>query len=806
MPASLPALSMERAGRDALNSMKTLFNLKTLPFWTLLALVITLATATFVEKYHGTEYTYQYIYGSWWFTALWATLVVLTLTGIYKSKSYQNLPLFFFHLSFVVILLGALCTKLGGKQGYVVLKQGEVCTQMQSDDAEPIMFPFEISLDTFYVSYYPGTNAPADYISEIHVYDNTSGKATTAQVSMNNIFSYKNFRFYQSSFEPGGKTSILSVNHDVWGIPITYTGYALFALSMLWLLFSKKNQFRNLLANPLLKKTMIVILCLLPSISMANILTKDSLTVNTTQAAQFGKLCMLYDGRITPVATFAHDFTLKLTGKTKFSYLNSEQFLMGFLFFPEKWQQVALFKIEDPLLQKELNATVQKASFSDFFDEEGNYKLSKYWNEFSHSGAKTVRIKEVEKLNEKIQLINMLHNGTLLQMFPLEKNGQLHWYHPVENFSPDVLSQNITFIRAILTQYHAAVHQNDEAQAVDVLNRIDQFQRQHAGKYLPTDQKRAIEIFYLKHNFTSILFMLNLTMGILALLSLFILSPSKRNGISNILYFILVASFLLHCVSIAVRTYIGGRLPFGNGFETMLLIAWCSMFIALLFGKKIPFILPFGFLISGCALLVAHLGMMNPKITPLVPVLSSPLLSIHVSTIMISYTLLAFVALNSLVSLLLIIFLPSKSPRRLFLETRLEQHKIYSLICLYPALFFLGVGIFIGAVWANVSWGRYWGWDPKEVWALITFLVYSFIFHIRNIKFLSSNFSFHVFGLLSFSTVLMTYFGVNYFLGGMHSYAGGDMGAGLHYTLTGVLAALLIVGIAFARKQISNKL
>jgi ABC-type transport system involved in cytochrome c biogenesis permease subunit len=236
----------------------------------------------------------------------------------------------------------------------------------------------------------------------------------------------------------------------------------------------------------------------------------------------------------------------------------------------------------------------------------------------------------------------------------------------------------------------------------------------------------------------------------------------------------------------------------------MLLVAWCAMLIALLFSRKMKVTLSFGFLISGCALLVAHIGMMNPKITPLVPALSSPLLSIHVSTIMIAYTLLAFVALSGMVTILQVLFISQKNKIRIF--AIMEQSRRYSLICLYPAMLFLGAGIFLGAVWANISWGRYWGWDPKETWALITFLVYSLIFHKNQVPLLSGRFSFHVFGLVAFSTVLMTYFGVNYFLGGMHSYAGAINISGVSIIIicSVLLLILLTIGGYIKYKKIRS--
>lgn len=760
--------------------------MRKLPFWGVSVLCAVMGVATFIEKEHGTNYAYSHIYGSWWFSALWGLLVILSLVGIIKGQLYKNLPLLFVHISFILILLGALCTKLSAEHGYVILHKNEACDKMQKE-TESASLPFEIRLDTFYIAYYPGTNSPADYISHFSISDKASKESISGEVSMNNIFSHHGYRFYQSSFEDDMRTSILSVNRDIYGIPFTYAGYALFVLAMIWYLFSPQNAFRKLLKHPLLKKALLILAILLPSSCFSQIMTKDSLSINKEYAGEFGKLWMLYDGRVTPITTFAHDFTLKITGKNSFSYLDANQFLAGFLFFPERWQNVAIFKVEDNDLKKELNAETEKAALVDFYDSEGNYKLSKYFEELGSNIPRSSKLKEVEKINEKVQLINMLHGGSLLQIYPQQIDGQIKWYYPTQNLRTKEEQKDIKIIRTSLLTYYQAISANDEEKAKTAFGVIHEFQVANASEILPSDLQREVEIFYTKVNLTSILFKVNLTLGILSLLCLFILSGTRLRKIEKVFFLILILSFLVHTISIGLRTYIGGRLPFSNGFETMLLIAWCAMLVALLFGRKIPFLVSFGYLISGCSLLVAHLGMMNPQITPLVPVLSSPLLSIHVSVIMIAYTLLGFIMLNSLISLIQV--LASGKKDKTAVLQKLEQNKIYSLICLYSSLLFLGAGIFIGAVWANISWGRYWGWDPKEVWALITFLVYSLIIHQKNLRIFTDPFFFHVFGLVSFSTVLMTYFGVNYFLGGIHSYAG-------EMQFDSTLAVLISVSIA----------
>jgi ABC-type transport system involved in cytochrome c biogenesis permease subunit len=712
--------------------------MKKLPLLLLLLLIAAMATATWVEKQYGTDFAYTHFYGSIWFTGLWAALAMGALLSIVKGKMYRNIPLFLLHTSFVVILAGAFFTKLWAEQGTVTLRQGEVCNEM----------PFTIRLDSFRVAYYAGTDAPADYVSHVWV----DGKYNET-ISMNHILSYKGYRFYQSSFEADGRTSILSVNRDVAGIPVTYAGYALFVLSMVWIAI---NQWKK----KFLKGKTLVIPCLLaffflPHLLSARVVTDDSLTVNEQQAAGIGKLWMLYDGRITPVATFAHDFTLKLTGKTTVGRFNAEQVLAGFLFVPEKWQRMALFKVKNAELREELNATQTQAAYIDFFDEEGNYKLARYGYGLS-AGEKSPKQKEIEKLNEKIQLIHMLHSGEPLRLFPLPQEGKVQWFHPMQHFPAGITDEDAVFIRSALTNYYQALQRRDEGQCTEILHRISDFQQQKAADLLPSETKRKAEIFYLKHDFASLLFKINLVAGILCLMLMAVLKNKKGQAFSRKIFVVqLIHSFAFLTVFIALRTYIGGRLPFANGFETMLLLAWCAMAAATLFRRKMPLMLPFGLLISGCALLVAHLGMMNPRITPLVPVLSSPLLSLHVSSIMIAYTLLAFTSLNSLFSIL-------------FQRRTLEQSREQNLQCLFPAVFFMGAGIFIGAVWANVSWGRYWGWDPKETWALITFLVYALLLHK---SFSPKNpLLFHIICLLDFSTVLMTYFGVSYFLGGMHAY------------------------------------
>lgn len=781
-----------------------------LPFLILILLSIIMGIATFVEKNNGSDYVYDHIYASWWFTLLWASVAGLSLFGLIKGKMYRNLPLTTIHLSLILILIGALCTKLYGIQGYVILTENISCSRMQTDTGEHTL-PFEITLEHFRVEYYPGTDAPSDYVSKIRITNKEKGVELSEQVSMNNICSYRGYRFYQSSFDDNGKRSGLSINRDPAGISITYFGYGLFIWGMIWFLFSGKNCFRKLLSHPLIKQLPIIGLLLLVSGSIhAGVFTNDSLSVNKIQAKQFGKLLMLNNGRITPVKTFAHDFTLKLTGKPSFGYLNDEQFLMSWLFFTDKWQHIKIFPVEHPTLQKELNVSeFKRAAYSDFFDSHGNCKLNAYQTRSNITGSKNALQKEAEKLNDKIQLIVMLHSGNLLKLYPYEIDKQIYWFSPTETIPCGIMPvKDSLFVKKSLLMYYEAIQNNTETEAFEALEYISEFQKINAKDVLPSESRQKAERLYIDLDLTSKLFKINLTLGIICLFTLFISNENKQMK-KIILFFriLLLISFAAQTFSIGLRSYAGGRLPFANGFETMLLIAWSSMFAAVLFGKKINLILPFGFLLSGCVLLVAHLGMMNPQITPLVPVLSSPLLSIHVSLIMLSYTLFGFIFLNSFISVLSICCAGKKNGARIIMLT--ERNKIIGLICLYPSVLLLGAGIFIGAVWANISWGRYWGWDPKEVWALITFLIYSLPVHQKKLPVFSNPFYFHLFGLFAFSSVLMTYFGVNYFLGGMHSYAGEGGFENFFIILGIVVGCLILLCLSAGRKykaiSIDNK-
>ena len=668
-------------------------------------LVVVLAVATFVEQARGTAFIGAHVYHTHWFALLWGVLAVLTLVACVRMRLWRRVPLLLLHGSFLVILGGALITFLWGEQGYVHLEEGRETDRFVARDGGKLLpLPFSLRLDSFRIVCYPGTEAPADYVSYIHVSGN-GRESQKASVSMNRIFSCGGYRFYQSSYDPDGRSSWLSVNHDPWGIGVTYAGYALLGLSMLWVLFSRGGEFRRLLRHPLLRKGGLLVLFLLLGTTLQAAERKLPV-LNLKQADSLASVQVIYHDRVMPFNTLARDFVLKLTGKPAYKGLEPEQVIGGWLLHPEVWKDEPMIRIKSAALRRRLGLESDFARLSDLFDGQ-TYRLQAYWDASdNHSGELSPLDKAIVETDEKVGLILMLQKGTLIQ--PLPDDGSI--------------------------------------------------------ARLPEAKVRA-ELLYNRIPFSQVLFMFNLTVGLLAFAVLLYRGMRRAaadsrmlRGLERFFTGALWAALAFQSLGYALRWYIGGRVPLSNGYETMQFLALATLLLACLFRRRFPFTLPFGFLLSGFALLVSYLGQMNPQITPLMPVLVSPWLSSHVSLIMMSYALFAFMMLNGVLALCV-----RREALRLMLLSRL---------LLYPAVFFLGAGIFLGAIWANVSWGHYWSWDPKEVWALVTFMVYAVPFHAGSLPRLRKPLFFHVYMMVAFLTVLMTYFGVNYVLGGMHSYAG----------------------------------
>lgn len=730
-------------------------------------IVLSMGVATIVEAFKGTDYVSAGIYGSWWFCALWALLATIGITYFFRQKMRTAYAIVL-HVAFVVILLGAFVTHVGAKKGMIHLRQNEVSKECYVSDAKKgslhALLPFSLRLDKFSVVYHEGTDAASDYQSQFTLID--GDKTVKASVSMNKIFSYRSIRFYQASFDDDGKGATLAFNSDRYGIPITYTGYVLLFLSLLWMLVSSKGAYRRVLGHPLLKKSLFASLLLfsLHSSSFA------APTVSKAVADDFGKVNILYNNRICPIETFALDFTKKLYGARSYNGLTANQVLVGWIFWGDEWSREPFIKLKNGPLKSTLQLE-DHVSLNTFFNATmGGYILGPFVKEY-YDGNQDKFHKQVADIDDKLQLIMDLRYGTILKLFPETIHGRTTWYAPTDKLPDAMPKDHALFVQHTFSLLHDYALQGQEDKMQEVIAKLSRYQQNQGGNSLPSPSAAKAEHVYNAIPFATVLFMVNLTMGFLSL-AVLIRRISCQNKLSDSAekhrrwfvvcsVVVMACSFLALSVCEVLRWQISGTIPMSNGYETMLFVAWLVLLLSLALCRRFPIMLMCGFLMSGFFLLVSHIGQMDPQITHIMPVLNSPLLSIHVSIIMLSFALLSMTFICGVTALLV----------HLIGRQDTKPLQLLSQLFLYPAMATLGIGIFIGAIWANISWGEYWSWDPKEVWALITFMVYAVALHTRTVSSLQRPVRYHLFMTFAFLTILMTYFGVNYFLGGMHSYA-----------------------------------
>lgn len=747
--------------------------LKRTAFSLLGILLLILTIATILEKIYGTDFVNEYIYSSVPFVILWGVTAITSLLYIIKSKLHRQPVIFLLHLSLLFILAGAFTTWIYGEQGTMRVRQGEQQTSFTDSKGISHRLPFSITLNQFEIIYYKGTLAPMDFISHISVADKDCHRQIQGKVSMNHIFSYQHYRFYQSGYSEDNEGSVFSVSHDPYGIGITYAGYTLLLLSTVFFFFSPQSRFRQLLKSPLLHRSLTVILLLFAFSLNSNFLKANSPSPKVLPrevAEHFGDLYILYNNRICPLQTFAHDFTVKLYGSSSYKGLTPEEVLTGWLFYYDSWKNEPIIRIKSNEARKLLEIEGNYARLKDYISTINEYKLEKMMNHI-RSGEQVTDKRGIEEADEKFNIINLVCTGAMMKIFPCRNiaGKTLEWYSQSDQLPQDMDNDKWVFIRKSMSYVNEMIVMKKYNDACLLLEKIKKYQQKECDGLLPADNKFKAEKIYNQFDYSKSVAMACICIGLICFIYYcHCMASQKRTSrkaiiILNILLWIV---FTYLSAAICLRGYVSNHLPLSNGFETMQFMAWCTLLLTFLLQRKFAMLLPFGFLLCGLTLMVSMLGESNPQITQLMPVLQSPLLSIHVVVIMIAYSLLAFIMLNGVTAVIL-----HQSQKEC--KEQIERLQIISQIILYPAIFLLAIGIFIGAVWANVSWGRYWGWDPKEVWALITMLVYALALHPRSLPWFHRTMFFHVFCITAFITVLITYFGVNFLLGGMHSYANG---------------------------------
>ncbi len=747
--------------------------LKRTAFSLLGILLLILTIATILEKIYGTDFVNEYIYSSVPFVILWGVTAITSLLYIIKSKLHRQPVIFLLHLSLLFILAGAFTTWIYGEQGTMRVRQGEQQTSFTDSKGISHQLPFSNTLNQLEIIYYKGTLAPMDFISHISVADKDCHRQIQGKVSMNHIFSYQHYRFYQSGYSEDNEGSVFSVSHDPYGIGITYAGYTLLLLSTVFFFFSPQSRFRQLLKSPLLHRSLTVILLLFAFSLNSNFLKANSPSPKVLPrevAEHFGDLYILYNNRICPLQTFARDFTIKLYGSSSYKGLTPEEVLTGWLFYYDSWKNEPIIRIKSNEARKLLEIEGNYARLKDYISTINEYKLEKMMNHI-RSGEQVTDKRGIEEADEKFNIINLVCTGAMMKIFPCRNiaGKTLEWYSQSDQLPQDMDNDKWVFIRKSMSYVNEMIVMKKYNDACLLLEKIKKYQQKECDGLLPADNKFKAEKIYNQFDYSKSVAMACICIGLICFIYYcHCMASQKRTSrkaiiILNILLWIV---FTYLSAAICLRGYVSNHLPLSNGFETMQFMAWCTLLLTFLLQRKFAMLLPFGFLLCGLTLMVSMLGESNPQITQLMPVLQSPLLSIHVVVIMIAYSLLAFIMLNGVTAVIL-----HQSQKEC--KEQIERLQIISQIILYPAIFLLAIGIFIGAVWANVSWGRYWGWDPKEVWALITMLVYALALHPRSLPWFHRTMFFHVFCITAFITVLITYFGVNFLLGGMHSYANG---------------------------------
>ncbi len=679
--------------------------------------------------------------------------------------------------------------------------------------------PFDIYLRDFVLDRYPGSMSPASYASEITVKNNNEN--FDYRIFMNNVLDYDGYRFYQSSYDQDEKGTVLSVNKDPGKIP-TYIGYFLLCLGMFMNFLNPHSRFRTLarlINKDTLKHTSVIIFILLLSFGSEKTFAQDLNStlpvVNTNHAKALATLIVQKsaDGRMVPFDTLSREILEKIHQSDSYKGQNSNAVMLSMLVDVDKWQMEPFILMPQNQAVRDAIANILEIpsakyiSYKDFFDENNRYKLQKYVENANRKNpnARGVFDKEIIKLDERANVVNLVFSGELFKFIPVQNNPNNVWLAPFSAVTT-LKGDEGHIVLALIQNYFSAVENafkdGNWTRADEGLKFIKEYQEKIGYKVMPSKTKVEMEIFSNKAEIFVKLAPVYLIAGFLLLILVFskmVVPNLKISFIFKVVYVLNVLAFVIHTVGLGLRAYLSGHAPWSNGYESMVYIAWALSLSGIFFSRKSPIALSLTSILSGVVLMVAHLSEMNPQITNLVPVLNSYWLSIHVSVITASYGFLGLCALLGIFTLFLMCFLKKDGKYNLNILRNITEATRINEMAMIFGLCLLTVGNFLGAIWANESWGRYWSWDSKETWALVSILVYAAILHLRMIPKYCNQFVFALWSMFAYWVIIMTYFGVNYFLTGLHSYAAGEAAQIPNYVYLGF--ALMVVLALFARRK-----
>lgn len=705
-----------------------------------------------------------------------------------------------------------------GRAGNPVTFQEKGISYTFTYGSKKIELPFTVRLRDFIADKYPGSDRSyASFESRVTVQD-TQG-TFNAQISMNNTLDHQGFRFFQSSFHPDEKGTILSVNHDMWGTRLTYIGYFLLYFGLILMLFSKHSRF-GIVRKKLRRFTSLQFIPLLVFFFFVGMLSlsaqkqlvkavdvRDKLdtiieknTVDPDHARAFGSL-VLQDpnGRMKPVNTFTSELLRKIHKKDVYKQLNADQVFLSMNLFPQVWYNLPLIYLKrgNQEIRSLLNVTEDSrgAPLSHFFDQQGRYLIADQVAAAHQAAVPNQYQKDLIETDRRVNLLYQALSGQMLRIFPLLNDPGERWISHTD--LPDVRVHHLDslFIGNMLPLYLQAlgkgIKTENYLEADSLLSKIGAYQKKIGGDVMPSPEKIKAEILYNRIDIFNKLFVYYLYLSLLLLPLVIIQMVSPGNKLRMLIKAcgnIALLLFLVHSLGLVARWYIAGHAPWSDAYESMIYIGWASMLFGLILGRKSKLTIAAAAFVTSMILMIAHWNWLDPAIANLQPVLNSYWLMIHVAIIVASYGPFTLGMVLGVISLLLMVFFNENNHREL--KRQITRISLITELSLTLGLVMLTIGNFLGGQWANESWGRYWGWDPKETWALISIVIYAFVIHMRLIPSLRSKWLFSLMSILAFYSILMTYFGVNFYLSGLHSYAQGDRVVTplfVYYSLAGIL-------------------
>lgn len=686
--------------------------------------------------------------------------------------------------------------------------------------AKTLDLPFSLKLNDFVMDKYPGSMSPSSYESYITVVDEKNSVKMDYKIFMNNVLDYGGFLFFQSSYDKDEKGTILSVNHDPGKWP-TYLGYLMLAIGMVLNVLNPNSYFGKLSRMKYeYKSGAAAVLIILGSLffakpAMASAGVENIKQVDINHANHFGTLLVQSaDGRIKPLDTLSMEYLSKISAKSTMFGLNHNQIILGMAVNPEPWKNVEMIKVSHPKLKEmfKMGAEQKFIAFSSAFDNHGNYIIGPLAEEAirARPAERGTYEKELIKLDERLNVAYMVYSGRFMRVFPLAGDESKKWYYPEEalqSFPANAQSEILELLKNNATGLSSAMQGGTWSDADKAIDAIKAYQEKINPELIAEDMHIKAELLYNKLNIFERLYPIYLFSGLVLLVLIFVRLAKPNINLTTtmrVILLIFAAAFVVHTFALGLRWYIAGHAPWSNGYEAMLYISWSIILAGILFARSSELAVATTGLFAGITLFVAHLSWLDPQITTMVPVLKSNWLTVHVSVITASYGFLGLSTLLGFISLIFYIMLGNESKREQISVNIMESTRI-SQMSMIVGLSLLTIGNFIGGVWANESWGRYWGWDPKETWTIVTMAVYVFVIHMRFVPVLKSNFLYNVASVIAYSSVIMTYFGVNYYLSGMHSYAAGDpvpVPEWIYYVISIIM--VLAIAASFNRDKLIN--